>query len=388
MTVTKREHQARGYPILRVHYRDPDEGWEGMLVIDSTVNGSAIGGVRVTRTVDIGEVSRLARGMTLKNSYLGLGVGGAQSAIRYDPNSTTKKQALERFFSHVAPLCEAFYAFTADMNTAPRELDDVAAAAGIKWRLGALVQGGDRDQSRQDYLRALALPSGPFSLGETRTGLGIAACVERARLVLGLPETLRIAIQGFGESGLGAAWALTTLYKHEVVAVADAGGTYRVNDGFELDDLRTAKQISGGPLEASALPGAEKLPVAAVMTTPCDVLILAGAPDAVTVSNAPEVQARLVVEGGDIAVTGGATNILHGRGISVIPDFIASGGAVTFAWGVTRGGFPHDDAQALVRRLTEHLGDAAQRALETARAQNIPVRQALLPSIGELDADL
>ena len=51
-------------PLLCIHYRDPDDDWEGFLVIDRLINGSAVGGCRMTTTVTMKEVMRLARGMT------------------------------------------------------------------------------------------------------------------------------------------------------------------------------------------------------------------------------------------------------------------------------------------------------------------------------------
>ena len=45
---------------------DPKTGMRGFLVIDSTARGVGKGGIRMTPTVSIDEVSRLARAMTWK----------------------------------------------------------------------------------------------------------------------------------------------------------------------------------------------------------------------------------------------------------------------------------------------------------------------------------
>ena len=60
-------------------------GMHGYLVIDSTSLGPAKGGIRMTPDVDMDEVARLARTMTLKCSLAGLPFGGGKSGIIANP---------------------------------------------------------------------------------------------------------------------------------------------------------------------------------------------------------------------------------------------------------------------------------------------------------------
>ena len=85
-------------PLLQITYRDPVNGCEGLMVIDSLVDGLCGGGLRVTKTVHLEEVRRLARGMTLKNTTMGLPLGGAKSALRCDPQAPDLEETLVRFF--------------------------------------------------------------------------------------------------------------------------------------------------------------------------------------------------------------------------------------------------------------------------------------------------
>jgi glutamate dehydrogenase (NAD(P)+) len=368
------------YPVLRIHYRDPREGWEGMLVIDSLVDGVAIGGCRVGPSVDIGEVSRLAAAMTRKNRVLGLHVGGAKSALAIDPARVDKRAALERFFAHIRPIVRETYAFGPDLNTTGEELDDVARAIGLEWRLGASAPPAQRAEARRRYDAALALPWGPFTVGYTRTGVGAAACAERAAAVLGLGRSLRVSLHGFGVVGCSAAWALQE-QGHRIVAVADAGGGYALQSGLAFADLLEARSAGQGVIDPRLLPSSVKrIEADEVVTEPADVLVLAATPDVVTESRAERVQARLVVEAGNIAVTPAAVLALQRRGIPVIPDSIASGGAVAIAVKVPRGDWVHDDAQRLVRQLTTELGEAAERVLEEARRRGVPLQEVIEPS--------
>lgn len=56
-----------------VFLHDPNCGMKGLLVIDNTAIGTAIGGVRMAPDVTLGEVMGLARVMTYKNAAAGLG---------------------------------------------------------------------------------------------------------------------------------------------------------------------------------------------------------------------------------------------------------------------------------------------------------------------------
>ena len=166
-------------PLVSITYRDPVQGWEGMLVIDSLVNGVCGGGLRVTKTVTVEEVTRLARGMTLKNSIMELPLGGAKSAIRYDPTATDLEDALVRFFEHVRPIVEKTYGFGPDMNTPPDLCDAVARRVGLKSRHMALAETSPHGyEGVANYDKALRLSFGPLTVVDARTSIGVTGAVE------------------------------------------------------------------------------------------------------------------------------------------------------------------------------------------------------------------
>jgi len=74
-----------------VEVYDPLTGMKGFTVIDNTALGPAKGGIRMTSSVSVHEVFRLARAMTWKNSLAGLPFRGGKSGIIWDKKD--KKQA-------------------------------------------------------------------------------------------------------------------------------------------------------------------------------------------------------------------------------------------------------------------------------------------------------
>ena len=91
--------------------RDPELGVEGYVVVWTTLNaiGGPIGrvgkgGTRITPTVTIDEIGRLARTQSLKNAAAGLQLGGAKSGLCADPRAAGFEEKYRRFVRLVAPL--------------------------------------------------------------------------------------------------------------------------------------------------------------------------------------------------------------------------------------------------------------------------------------------
>jgi len=74
---------------------NPKIGLHGFVCLDNLSLGPGKGGIRLTPTVSIDEVSRLARAMTWKNSLADLPFGGAKAGIIADPReiSLNKKKS-------------------------------------------------------------------------------------------------------------------------------------------------------------------------------------------------------------------------------------------------------------------------------------------------------
>lgn len=72
----------------------------GMRVCSSSTpprGGMGKGGTRMSATVTVTEVARLARAMTWKWAAVDLFHGGAKAGIRFEPASTEKEAALRAF---------------------------------------------------------------------------------------------------------------------------------------------------------------------------------------------------------------------------------------------------------------------------------------------------
>src|SRR3990167_8980676 len=95
-----------------VEVYNPKLNMHGVCVIDNTALGPSKGGIRMTPSVSIDEVKRLARAMTWKNALADLPFGGGKSGIVADPRMMTPKQKdglIRAFADAIKVVCPSEY---------------------------------------------------------------------------------------------------------------------------------------------------------------------------------------------------------------------------------------------------------------------------------------
>ncbi len=296
-------------PAKIVHIHRPKPGLRAIVVVDNVAAGPSIGGVRMAPDVSVEECFRLARAMTWKNAAAGLPHGGGKSVIFADPHmdEARKEDTIRAFACAIADLKE--YIPGPDMGT------DERCMGWVKDEIG----------------RAVGLPAeiGGIPLDEIgATGFGVAAATEIAAPFAGVElKGARIAVQGFGAVGKHAARFLAG--KGAIlVAASDSRGTLIDPAGLDIEALIALKD-SGGHLTDHG--SGEKADADAVLDVPCDIWIPAARPDVVRADNVDRLNCRLVPQGANIPFTQEAEKILHGRGVVVVPDFVANAGGVICA---------------------------------------------------------
>lgn len=291
---------------------DRRSGMRGVLVIDNSARGIGKGGTRMSPNLSVMEVARLARTMTWKWAAVDLFHGGAKAGIIGDPHAPDKEAVLRAFARALANEVPAEYVFGLDMGLTEHdaaifvdELGDRGAAVGLPRALGGL----------------------PYDeLGVT--GYGVAEATDAAAAAISLPITgARVAIQGFGAVGGAAAERLVELGA-VITAVSTAAGAVVDQDGIDVPRLVALRREFG---DACVLQYGGALDPSAALTTDAQILIPAAREDVIDKDLATSTTARLVVEGANMPTTPAALEILHARGVTVVPDFIANAGGVIAA---------------------------------------------------------
>lgn len=299
--------------ILEVY--NPKVGMHGFVVIDNTALGPGKGGIRMTPTVSITEVSRLARAMTWKNALAGLPFGGAKAGIIADDRTMTqqkKDEIVTAFAEALKSVCPSLYVAGPDMNIAEHEMEVFCHANG----------------SMQSCTGKPASIGGlPHELGSTGFGCFHAMVVALKHMKKDV-RNIRVAIEGFGNVGWFVAKFVTEA-GGKVVAVSDSKGMIENREGFDFQKLTEAKAQKGTVTtygEGSVYPSHD------IIGVDCDVLVTAAIPDLVRDTDVSKIKAKLIVEGSNIPMSVAAEEALHHRGVLVIPDFVANAGGVISSW--------------------------------------------------------
>jgi glutamate dehydrogenase (NAD(P)+) len=207
------------------------------------------------------------------------------------------------------------------------------------------------------------------------TGRGVMICTREAATHLNLNlAQATVAIQGFGNVGSVSADLLQEL-GGRIIAVTDwKGGVYN-RAGLDVQQLIawTAQHHT-----VDGFPGAEELTNEELYALDVDILIPAALENQITTDNAANIKARIVVEGANGPTTPEANNILHERGVFVIPDILANSGGVTgsyFEWVQNRHGFYLTETE-VVSRLEAKMVEAFHAVLKTSLKYKTDLRTA------------
>lgn len=290
---------------------DARTGMRGVLVIDNTSRGMGKGGTRMSPTVSVREVCRLARVMTWKWAVADLYYGGAKAGIRFDPSSPRKEEALRAWARALEKHIPDEYVAGLDM--------------GLSERDAAIVQDelGDRGASVGSPGALGGLPYDELGF----TGFGVAECADAAAEFASIPlKGASVAIQGFGAVGSAAAERLVELGA-TVTAVSTAEGVVHAPDGLDVGRLVELRAEFGDGL-VHRYEGAEALDPGDELRLPVDVVIPAARQDVIDEGVARHLAARIVVEGANLPTSPQAREVLRERGVVVVPDFVANAGAI------------------------------------------------------------
>ncbi len=334
------------YKVIQLYF--PISGFHAMVVVDNTALGPSIGGVRVSPTVTLDEVKRLARTMTLKNSIAGLPHGGGKAGIAIDPGSPDKERRFRIFARAIQTLTD--YIPGPDMGSNETCMawihDEIGRAVGLPEEIGGLPL--DKHGA---------------------TGFGLAECAEVACTYAGIALSgSKVAIQGFGSVGKMAARFMADKGA-VIVAVSDTKGTISNPGGIDIRKLIEVKDSTGSVTNYK--PGSVK-DTGALFSERSDILIPAATPDVITRDNADTVKAGLILQGANIPATVGAEALLHKKGVLSIPDFIANAGGVIMAAMEYAGNTEGEAFQAISIRIKENTRLIIEKSLE----DHIPPRQA------------
>ena len=304
------EYDAFG-PEKIVQVYHPKTGMRGFAVIDNTALGPGKGGIRMTPTVSLTEVARLARAMTWKCALADLPFGGAKGGIIADPkkmSAARKDDYMKAFGKAMKIISPDLWVAAPDINTAEHEMEVLSKAVG---------------SPKACTGKPKKLGGIPHELGSTGYGVAEAAKLALKRLGMNIKKTT-FAVEGFGNVGSFAVKYLTEAGAR-CVATSDSRGVAYRKEGL---NFKTLEKTKAKKRTVTEYPGAKVLPSVEILSIPCDMLVTAAIPDLIKPGDVNRIKAKLVVEGSNIPATPQVEELLHRNGILVVPDFVANAGGV------------------------------------------------------------
>lgn len=289
----------------------------GYRVQHLTSRGPTMGGVSFIPATHLGTVRANAMQSTWQAALLNLPFGGASGAIVCTPEELSERELrlLARDYVHgLHPVlgCQA------DVLTPGIGCNEHT----MVWMLNSYA----RNQHGLELGVVTGKPANMWGLPGSMDP-GVKGVFEILEHVFAEHQTdirgKRISIQGFG--ALGASLA-DEFYRRgaRVICVADISGGLQNSSGIDVPALRRHADTTG---VIFGFPDADQACNADVLEAECDVLVTAAAEHQINAQNADRIKARVIVEATPWSVAGTAQDLLAVRGITVIPEILATAGS-------------------------------------------------------------
>jgi len=384
-------HEVRAmlrWPMREYRFQIPvrmDDGsikvYFGFRVQHNDARGPAKGGIRFHPNETLDTVRALAMWMTWKTAVADIPLGGGKGGVIVDPStlSVGEKERLCREW------IDAIW-----KNLGPRN-DVPAPDVGTTPQMMGWMM--DEYSKLVGYYSPGVITGKPLgsggSLGRTEaTGYGVISTVREALQHLKLsPRECTAAIQGFGNVSQYAARGFIEQLGGKVVCVScydrndKASHTYVRAAGIDPRFLQSITDQYGTIDQAKARAAGYAIePGEAWLAQAVDVLIPAAIEGQLTGQSVGAIHPRvkLVAEGANGPTTPDADEVLKGRGIFVIPDFLCNAGGVTTSYfeSVQNDYNYYWDKELVLSRLDQKMTSAFQGVLEMALKRDVYMRDA------------
>ena len=374
-------------PLREYHFSIPvkmDDGsikiFRGFRVQHNDSRGPCKGGIRFHPQETIDTVRALAMWMTWKCAVADIPLGGGKGGVICDPHDLSEAEQEN--------LCRGWVRQVAK-NIGP--VQDVPAP-DVMTNAQHMIWMMDEYESISGGKYPGVITGKPVvlggSLGRTEaTGYGLVYILREALKEMDIDITkTKASVQGFGNVAQYAAELYTQL-GGTVVSVScwdqedNAACSYQKKSGINLPELLQITDRFGTVNKLKAkTQGYEQKTGDEWLSHDVDILIPAALENAITKENVDSIKpsVKLIIAGSNGPITPEAEDILHKRGIIVIPDFLANAGGVVCSYfeQVQCNQNYFWTREEVLGKLDNKLTDAFYKVWELAQQKNIRVQDA------------
>jgi len=284
--------------------------------------GPTKGGVRFHPDVTEDEVKALSIWMSLKCGIVDLPYGGGKGGVVCDPRQMSFRE-LERLSRGYVRAVSQIVGPTKDIP-AP---DVMTNSQIMAWMFDEYSR--IREFDAPGFITGKPLVLGGSRGRETATAKGVTIMIHEALKRRGIDiRDARVIVQGFGNAG-----SYLSKFMHEagakVVGISDVYGALYDPNGLDIEYLLDKRDSFGTVtklFEKTAITNEE------LLVRDCDILVPAAIENQITIKNAADIKASIIVEAANGPTTLEATKIVTDRGILLVPDVLASAGGVIVSY--------------------------------------------------------
>jgi glutamate dehydrogenase/leucine dehydrogenase len=346
------------------------EVFTGYRIQHSSARGPCKGGIRYHPQVNLQEVRALAALMTWKCAVVNIPYGGAKGGVQCDPSRMSQDELCRmtrRFTAMIMPIIGSRRDIPApDVNTNPQTMAWIADTVSMLERKTVI-----------DIVTGKPIPLGGSLGRKEATGRGVAITTRELLKRQGLaPSDTTVAVQGYGNVGSHAATILHQM-GCKILAVSDVSGGLHNPQGLNISSVN--EHVTNHPrglLEGYDAPGVEQISNDDLLTSEVDVLIPAALEHQIRGDNAPDIRAKMIVEGANGPTTREADDLLNDRGVIIVPDILANAGGVVvsyFEWVQDLQCFFWDEAEVNAN-LERIMTRSFEEVWAFSQEMNVPLR--------------
>lgn len=334
----------------------------------NSVLGPYKGGIRFHPESNLEEVKALAMLMSLKCSLLDLPLGGGKGAVKVDVTkfSQTELEKISReYVRHI-------YQHIGEDKDVPAP--DVSTNEKVmSWMIDEYEKLIGRPSPATFTGKPIDLKGSLMRREATGWGGGMVV-TELIKTLKKNAGKISVAVHGFGNAGSEIARFLFDR-GYKIVAISDSSGGLENNQGIDivamLEDLKDGKKIN-------QLTSGQKISNQELLAKDVDLLILAALENSLTIDNADNVKAKIIVEIANGPITLEAEEILIAHKSIILPDILANAGGVTvsyFEWLQNKKN-QHWSKEEVYKKLDKKMRAAFQEVWQLAKKERIDLREA------------
>ena len=353
---------------VRVAMDDGDlKVFDGYRVQFNNARGPFKGGLRFHPDVSLDEIRCFSALMTWKTALMDIPFGGGKGGVAVQPKllSSAELERLSRSFMRaIADFIGPEVDVPApDVNTTPQIMAWMADEYARKFGPSPAVITGK------------PIVAGGSLGRDSATGRGALFCLENLVRSRGWSrEDTPIAIEGYGNAGSWLA-VLAAAVGYPIVAVSDSKGGISAPQGLDPRSALEHKIATGSVVDFD---GAETIRGEDLFGLACRVFVPAALDASIDEGRAGEIKAEVILEEANYPVTTEADPILADRGVTVVPDILASGGGVAVSYlewvqNMQRERWTEDRVN---ERLRDLMDAATGQVLARAEAEGCSLREA------------